>query len=266
MTTEIKYHGISRYLKIKLNSIRKEAKEDYIQRFDPFYDWKVGQLSGVEIKEALAQFISTGERPTVLNTNSYNLFSILVECYKNNTSETNSILKIISKDFPDNNTWLRIRACYKKELSNQYDGFLGNLEFKENIDYEKPGNKESIPNPEDSFGQGNYNEDAVEEHQDERENGEKTFTELAKDEIELILDNLYLGNWVVKMIQKSRNDTEQHFAILNLNLPAENKNNILDNALSKVENYFGENNIIASLELVAFNNNLLIKGYFRVVD
>lgn len=244
---------IRNYVRSSLLRSEKKAAELYISKFNPFYNWRVGNLEGEQIKEALNNFNANNELPESIRKNSTtaNAFSLLLNFYKNKAVD-NEKTKLTIKD------WLTVRENYEKEIKKDYETNFGKIGFNENIEYNK-SKKGKV-----DFDSEKQNGSSSEEADIEQEAYEVALTEITSNEIESLLDEMHQGNWVVKILPESKNNFNHRIAILNLHLPDENKNEILNNALNQVQKYFASNSESSSLELKSIGDNSFIEGYFTV--
>jgi subtilisin-like proprotein convertase family protein len=217
MDLALHFIKINRYLLSQLRVKRRTVEEDYKIRFNPFFNWKIGNLKELEIKEALIFFISANERPQTLTNSSLIPFSILVDCYKKLVALRASQKPPVNIDNPSMLTkedWLIIRDSYKKELRGQYDGVLHNIKLNEGIDYSKGRKTEE----EESEAIRNPATDKYSNSEIEDTDAKTLFQEL----LEEFLGNMDLGDWKVLVIDVENDNYKFQAALINLHIDKEN--------------------------------------------
>lgn len=248
---------IRNYVRSSLLRTERRAAELFISKYNPFYNWRVGNLEGEQIKEALNYFNANNELPESIRKSIANAkaFALLLNFYKDKT-EGNEKAKLTIMD------WLSIREKYETEIKKEYETNFGKIGFNENIEYDKSKKGKSNSDSDDAFDSEKHNTSSSDEAHTEEELEEAALTEITRDEIESLLDEMHQGNWVVKIIPESKNNFNHRIAILNLHLAAENKNEILNDALNRVKTYFTKSNEGYLLEMKSIGSNNFIEGYF----
>lgn len=194
-----------RYILSKLREAKKNAEEHYIKKFNAFYQWNVGSLAEIEIKNALSIFFGTNETNEKIKTitATSKAFSLLIKTYKDKyqSKDPNSL---------EHADWLLVREEYEKERKKEYENTLGVISHNENID-----NKHTDYSSNDEEAVNVYTNSVGYELEDDIDE-EKSKIYTLQEDIQDLLDNIHIGNWVVKLATSDDDKFEYHTVIINI--------------------------------------------------
>lgn len=246
-TLDIRIHN---YVRNSLRYSLTQAEELYTSKYAPFYKWTIGILNDEEIRANVFEYMSSGNLPKNIkdHTETTNAFSILIVSVEKFTKEKN-IKRLDIKD------WSEIRKVYETEIKKEWDQTFGTIGFIENIDYRKFQNKAKDDLPEDDYSPV-YKSKSIEGLEDYE------LVQVITEQVLDILEQIFLGNWVVRIETITKQKLLFRIAIFNLVILEENLEQIFAHAIKMLKQLFNSQYGHNEWQIKEIQSKTYIEGLF----
>lgn len=240
---EIRLNKLEKYIRFCIFSAIADAEEFYKEKFDAFYKWELGELSGNEIKEKLTEFAKLGALSGIEGTDTWvNLSEIINLGKKRNLFgkedifSKNSEWAAIRKEFKK--AKLRIKRSYAKKFDENILNNSGStIRLKRGRKKSEKTNpettKESIDNIEDLFEETKdypseeFNTETENYFDDENSNSKEDYSEddgfsdkkylsiIEKRVSDFVISTSSSGRWVIWVDSNKNTDSGFFLSIFN---------------------------------------------------
>ncbi len=204
---DVKILRIRSYIRHTIKSAQIRAEGIYNDKFDFFYKWTVGKLSGKEIKDTLIVCLNQNAVPRNVidcGDETVHRFAMLLENYKLVAGSTTPDM-LIRED------WLKVKNNYERQLKIEICEVYDNTLIDNNI--------------------------GISEHKEDK-HGEDN---IINDDIMELLQDVYQGNWFVKSGIAKHEKFNYMTGIANFSIPQDIQSTVLNSVLCSLRSFFSKN-------------------------